>query len=202
VVVPTASGQQGTLPEMSELIPIADLVDDASDEAPIPDRQLVAIAGQKGPEIRLARPLDDFDVATLADVDREIKRLPKLPVSAAEHAALIAERKEIQATGGRPPAAQPVRDILIQKQYDVMRLAAPAVLRRLVRGAIDEADPLHERCLDIVAKRVAPIAFFEAMSKSEFKTEEEGGRAPSITINIGTTAAPPVTVDVVAVEKP
>jgi hypothetical protein len=176
------------------LTPIADLVDDAADAAPKDvDRRPVVV---------VARPMDDFDHATLAEVDREIKRLPKLPVSAAEHAALIAERKEIAATGGRPPKAQPTRDILIQKQYDVMRLAAPAVLRRLVRGAIDEADPLHERCLDIVAKRVAPIAFFEAMSKSEFKTEEEGGRAPSITINIGTTAAPPVTVDVVAVEKP
>jgi hypothetical protein len=179
------------------LTPIADLVDDAADAAPKDvDRRPVVV---------VARPMDDFDHATLAEVDREIKRLPKLPVSAAEHAALIAERKEIAATGGRPPKAQPTRDILIQKQYDVMRLAAPAVLRRLVRGAIDESDPLHERCLDIVAKRVAPIAFFESMAKSEFKTEDEGGAKPNITINIGSTT-PAVkideAIDVTYVEKP
>ncbi len=177
------------------LTPIADLVDDAAVAAPTqdPERRLVVVA---------ARPLDDFDHAVLADVDREIKRLPKLPVSAAEHAALIAERKEIAATGGRPPKAQPTRDILIQKQYDVMRLAAPAVLRRLVRGAIDESDPLHERCLDIVAKRVTPIAFFEAMGKQEFKTEDEGGAKPTIIINVGSTAPVAETPKVEVVDVP
>lgn len=179
---------------MSEeaLTNIADLIGEAP-PAPLP-RDVVVVAGEKSAEIRVARPLDDFDKQVLQDVEREVRRplkaLLRSGPSVEEHAALVAERKAIVERGGRPPAVQPTRDILIQKQYDVMKAAAPAVLRRLVRGAIDESDPLHERCLDIVAKRVAPIAFFESLAKSEFKSEEEGGAGPRVSIHIHTTQAP------------
>jgi hypothetical protein len=107
-----------------------------------------------------------------------------------EHSALVAERKALAEKGGRPPKVQPVRDILIQKGYDSITRMLPKVANRLEKAIDNEADPLHERAVDIVAKRALPIAFFESMGKSEFKTEEEGGAKPTFVINISTGGAP------------
>jgi hypothetical protein len=107
-----------------------------------------------------------------------------------EHLALVAERKALAEKGGRPPKVQPVRDILIQKGYDSITRMLPKVASRLEKAIDNEADPLHERAVDIVSKRALPIAFFESMGKSEFKTEDEGGAKPTFVINISTGGAP------------
>jgi hypothetical protein len=111
-------------------------------------------------------------------------------ISRDEHSALVAERKAIAEKGGRPPAVRPVRDILLQKGYDAATRLLPKVAARLEKAIDDEKDALHERAIDIVSKRVLPIAFFEAMGKSEFKTEEEGGAKPNFIINISTGGQP------------
>jgi len=121
-------------------------------------------------------------------------------ISRAEHSALVEERKAIAAKGGRPPAVQPTRDLLIERGYKAAGHLFPKVLARLEEAIDDKSDALHERAMDIMAKRVIPIAFFESLAKSEFRTEDEGGRLPNITINISTAAAPAVTVDAVTVD--
>jgi hypothetical protein len=111
-------------------------------------------------------------------------------ISQVEHSALVAERKAVQARGGRPPKLQPTRDILIQKGYDAIAKLGPKVVARLEEALDDKTDPIHERAVDILSKRVVPIAFFEALAKSEFRTEDEGGNKPTFVINISTGGAP------------
>jgi hypothetical protein len=124
-------------------------------------------------------------------------RLKAPGIDDAAHAALVAERKAIAEKGGRPPAVQPVRDILLQSAYSRVLEAQPKLLDRLIEGATNKNDPLHERCLDIMAKRALPIAFFESLAKSEFRTEDEGGAKPRFVINISTGAMPVAKVDVI-----
>ncbi len=115
-------------------------------------------------------------------------------ISRAEHSALVAERLEQRAKGGRPPAVKPVRDILVQKGYDAMAKLGPKVAARLEEALDNKSDPIHERAVDILAKRTLPIAFFEGLAKQEFREDDDGARAPHITINISTAAVEPAIV--------
>ena len=117
---------------------------------------------------------------------RPLKSLLARGPTKAEHAALVAERKAVAALPSRSKAVaqQPTRDILLQKGYDKVLNAAPAIMDRLIEGALNRDDPLHERCLDIMAKRAVPIAFYEGLSKQEFRPEEEQNRQPTIVINV------------------
>lgn len=105
-----------------------------------------------------------------------------------EHAALIEARKEAgpQQTIGKTQT----RDILIQRGYKAVTHLFPKLAARLEKALDNENDPLHERAVDILSKRGLPIAFFESLAKSEFKTEEEGGAKPRIVINISTGGLP------------
>lgn len=118
-------------------------------------------------------------------------------VAKADHAALVADRKAARSTGGRPRTS--TRDALVALQYTELAKAAPRILQRLVAGALDPADPYHERCLDLVAKRIMPLAFWEGLSKQEFREDGEGGKGPTFVINVGTAEAP--TIEVVPRER-
>ena len=112
----------------------------------------------------------------------------------AEHAALVEDRKRKRALPdgsrrvGRPPVS--TRDALVELQYTQLTQAAPAVLKRLVEGALDKGDPYHEKCLDLVAKRLMPLEFWNSLGKQEFKSDEEGGKGPVFVINVGTAQLP------------
>lgn len=119
----------------------------------------------------------------------------------AAHAAVVADRKSVR-TGlpGKPKTS--TRDALVALQYTKLTDAAPAILNRLIQGALDVGDPFHEKCLDLVGKRLMPLAFWEALGKQEFKDETEGGNRPVFVINVGTASLPtPTTVDVVPRER-
>ncbi len=116
-----------------------------------------------------------------------------------EHAAVVAERKARNPVG-RPRTT--TRDAVIQAQYKQIAKHAPVIIQRLLEGAMDRDDPLHKECLDIMAKRVAPIAFYEALSKQEFKDDEDKDQRPVVTINIANaTAKVGGAIEVVAKEK-
>jgi hypothetical protein len=115
----------------------------------------------------------------------------------AEHAKIVADRKSV-TTGlpGRPKTS--TRDALVALQYTKLTEAAPAILNRMIQGALDPGDPFHEKCLDLVGKRLMPLAFWDGLGKQEFKDENEGGNRPVFVINVGTASLPtPTTVDVV-----
>lgn len=116
------------------------------------------------------------------------KDLLKRGPTKAEHQALIAERKEIARRGGRPPAVQPTRDILVNSGYTVINRLLPKVAARLEAALDNPADPLHERAVDILSKRAIPIAFYESLAKQEFRPDEEQNRTPQIVINVTGTA--------------
>jgi len=101
-----------------------------------------------------------------------------------DHQALVEQRK------ARKPGRQPLttRDAVMAVQYKAIKQAQPLVIKRLLEGAVDKTDPLHEKCLDIVSKRVMPIAFWESLAKEEFRPDEETNKAPTITINISGNA--------------
>lgn len=126
-------------------------------------------------------------------------------ISKAEHAALVAERKAIAEKGGRPPAVQPTRDVLVQKGYEQIVRLFPKLAKRLEEALDDKNDPLHERAVDILSKRGLPIAFFEGLAKQEFRTDEEQNHRPTIVINVtggaGATVQPVDVVDVEATER-
>jgi len=111
-----------------------------------------------------------------------------------DHQALVEQRK------ARKPGRQPLttRDAVMAVQYKAIKQAQPLVIKRLLEGAVDKTDPLHEKCLDIVSKRVMPIAFWESLAKEEFRPDEEKNAAPTINITINgnagisTSAAGPV----------
>jgi len=100
---------------------------------------------------------------------------------------------------------QPVRDMLTQRGYEAITKLFPKLAARLEKALDDPTDPLHERAVDILSKRALPVAFFEALGKQEFRTEEEGGQRPTIVINVTGAAAevltPKAVVDVPFTEK-
>lgn len=106
----------------------------------------------------------------------------------AAHAAIVADRKSVANTGGRRRTS--TRDALVAMQYKTLADAAPAVLKRLVQGATDQADPFHEKCLELVAKRLMPLAFWESLGKQEFREDTEGANRPVFVINVGTAQLP------------
>lgn len=129
---------------------------------------------------------DNERVKPAADAGTAPPRRPLDPV----HQQIVAERKAL-TTGkpGRPPAARTAtRDVALIKQYDLVKAAGPAILARIIEGAQDRADPLHEKCLDIMVKRIAPIAFWESLAKQEFKPDEEQDKRPVINISINGSA--------------
>ena len=131
-----------------------------------------------------------------------LKDLLKRGPTQAEHQALVEERKAIREKGGRPPAVQPVRDVLVQRGYTEMARLFPKVAKRLEEALDDKLDPLHERAVDILSKRAIPIAFFEGLAKQEFRPDEERNERPQIVINVvAAKAVEPVTVEAVAKEK-
>ena len=116
------------------------------------------------------------------------KQLLKTGPTKDEHRALVAERKAIAQRGGRPPAVQPTRDILVANGYEAIKALLPKLVGRLTEALDDKNDPLHERAVDILSKRGIPIAFYEGLSKQEFREDEGGNRSPSIVINVTGTA--------------
>jgi hypothetical protein len=112
-----------------------------------------------------------------------LKRLFKADgLSKAEHGALVAERKAIQARGGRPPVVQPTRDVLLQRQYEAMTAIFPKLVARLNEAIDNKDDPLHERAVDLMTKRAMTSAFYEALAKQEFRPDEEKNQRPVINI--------------------
>lgn len=122
-------------------------------------------------------------------------------VRKAKHAAIVEDRKSgrVRAPDGRllPGKKTTARDALIAMQYKQLHEAAPAILKRLVEGALNQADPFHERCLDLVAKRLMPLAFWEALGKQEFREENEGQKGPVFVINVGAASLPDTTIQTV-----
>lgn len=112
--------------------------------------------------------------------ERGISRTALIDAPARE--AVRAERRPV----GRPK--KNTRDAVIACQYKQLASAGPAILKRLIEGALDREDAQHGLCLDILAKRLAPIAFWEGLAKREFTPEGEQGGRPIINITVGTTA--------------
>ena len=127
----------------------------------------------------------------MTDQDKRLRTKHKNALSRgptkAEHAALVAERRELARKGGGT-AVQPVRDVLVAKGYDAVSRLLPKVIARLEEAVENKNDPLHERAMDILSKRAVPIAFYESLAKQEFRPDEEQNRSPQIVINVTGTA--------------
>jgi hypothetical protein len=110
------------------------------------------------------------------------KGRPPLPV---DHQALVDQRKAARKPGRK---AVTVRDAINVVQYKAITQAQPAVIARIIEGSLDKTDPLHEKCVDIMSKRVMPLAFWESLSKEEFRPDEEKNVTPVINITINGNA--------------
>ena len=102
------------------------------------------------------------------------------------HQAVVDERKADRGVGR--PSKRPTRDALIEIQHSRMKKLQGHVLDRIEEAVLDKEDPLHALAVEKMLMRVAPVAFWESLSKQEFATDDKAKLAPSITIVINGNA--------------
>ena len=116
------------------------------------------------------------------------------------HQAVVDERKADYGVGR--PSKRPTRDALVELQRAKLQGLQPHVFARVERALLNEADPLHEMVVEKLLMRVAPVSFWEGLGKQEFKDDEQGKVAPSVTIIVnggaGVAVPPAPKADVVS----
>jgi len=125
-------------------------------------------------------PTKPVELQSIADLASS--RPPLDPV----HQAVVDERKADGRGVGRP-TKKPTRDALVALQYKKLTGLQPHVFARIEKALLNEDDPLHEMVVEKLLMRVAPVAFWESLGKSEFK-EDEQKSAPSVTIIVNGSA--------------